>query len=52
MTGDRRPLAPRPDAAEGPVDPAEAPAGRPLRKVGPEDEDRRVKPGEAGANDD
>jgi hypothetical protein len=25
---------------------------KPLRKVGPEDEDRKVRPGEAGANDD
>lgn len=44
------PLAVSIEGSTGAVTRANAP--KPLRSVGPEDEDRRVKPGEGGANDD
>jgi hypothetical protein len=42
----------RPTQSDSPPIAVKGPGRTPRRRVGPEDEDRRVLPGEAGANDD
>jgi hypothetical protein len=42
----------RPTRSDSPPRAVKGRKQKPRRKVGPEDEDRRVLPGEAGANDD